>query len=159
MLVASCSLMYFNAQPYVYANIAGLFIFSIYFGTAQSLVFVCIMQIIMIKTGLATEFLSYSFILWVTDVLIIKISQSGIPKKISKNKETNLIAVIILSVAAMSILSKPISIGAFNWIQGSGRIIGKFISKEILLEQLKLFGASGIVTFIFYKIFNRFNRY
>lgn len=111
----------------------------------------------MMKTGLATEFLSYSFVLWVTNVLIIKIAQGGIPKRIAKNRNYNLIAVIVASVVLMAILSKPVSVAAFNWIQGGGRSFEGFINKEFIIEQLKIFGLSGIVTFIFYKIFNRFD--
>lgn len=157
IIATSSSLIFFNVPSYVYSNMVGLFIFSLYFGTAQSLVFVCIMQIIMMKTGLATEFLSYSFVLWVTNVLIIKIAQGGIPKRIAKNRNYNLIAVIVASVVLMAILSKPVSVAAFNWIQGGGRSFEGFINKEFIIEQLKIFGLSGIVTFIFYKIFNRFD--
>lgn len=157
MIATACSLIFFNVPSYIYTNIIGLFIFSLYFGTAQSLVFVCIMQIIMMKTGLATEFLSYSFVLWITEVLIIKVAQGGIPKSISKNRNTNLIAVILVSVIMMAILSKPVSIAIFNWIQGGGRSVGGFINKDFIIEQLKIFGLSGIGTFIFYKIFNRFD--
>lgn len=157
MMATASSLIFFNVPIYVYSNVIGLFIFSLYFGTAQSLVFVCIMQIIMMKVGLTTEFLSYSFVLWITDVLIIKIAQSGMPKSISKNRNYNLIAVILLSVILMAILSKPLSVAAFNWIQGGGKNISEFINKGLIIEQLKIFGLSGIVTFIFYTVFDRFN--
>ena len=157
MIVTASSLIFFNAPSYVYSNIIGLFIFSLYFGTAQSLVFVCIIQIIMMKVGLATEFLSYTFVLWVTNVLIIKIAQSGIPKSISKNRKYNLIAVIFASVILMAILSKPLSVAAFNWIEGGAKSFGEFINKGFIIEQLKIFGLSGIVTFIFYTVFDRFD--
>lgn len=157
ILATTSSLIYFNVPSYIYSNIIGLFIFSLYFGTAQSLVFVCVIQIIMMKVGLATEFLGYTFVLWISDVLIIKIVQSVIPKSIFKNRKYSLILIIAMSVILMAILSKPLSIVAFNWIQGGENEFGELINKEVILEQFKIFGLSGIVTFIFYTVFDRFN--
>ncbi|MEG0250482.1 MAG: hypothetical protein RR561_06450 [Peptostreptococcus sp.] len=151
-IYTTCSLIFLNVPSYIYLNIIGIFIFSIYFGIIPSLVFIAIMQIIMIKFGLSAEFLNYSLILWVIDISIISIVKNGISKNMIKNKKVYITLVIVVSSILLSILAKPLSIGISNWITTSSRDTSSLFETQAVLEQAKIYGFSGLITLIFYQV-------
>ncbi|PSJ30886.1 hypothetical protein UF10_08480 [Peptostreptococcus russellii] len=51
-IYTTCSLIFLNVLNYIYLNIIGIFIFSIYFGIIPSLIFIYLIQVVMIRFSL-----------------------------------------------------------------------------------------------------------
>lgn len=148
----TCSLIFLNLPSYIYLNIIGIFIFSIYFGIIPSLMFISVIQIIMMKFGLSAEFLNYSLILWLVDISIISLVKNGISKNMLTNKRLYISVSIVVSSILLSILAKPLSIGISNWITGNSREMSSLFELQSVLEQLKIYGFSAIISLVFYQI-------
>ena len=152
-IYTTCSLIFLNVPSYIYLNIIGIFIFSIYFGIIPSLIFISLIQVVMIRFSLSAEFLNYSLILWTVDVLIIFIVKNIILKYRVKNKRIYISLVIVVSTILLSILSKPLSIAISNWITNSARDMSSLFESQSIIEQARIYGFSGLVTLIFYQVF------
>ena len=140
------SLIFFEVADYVYLNIAGLFIFCMYFGFVPSVFYLVAIACIMIKFRLADTFFSYSLVLGFVNAAIISLFCAG---KIKFKK-------ILAASAVMALFSRIIASELYSLLS-SGKLsdVTFALSFEKIIAQARIYLFSGACTIMYFYIFKK----
>ena len=141
---AICSPIFFNVPKYIYLNISGIIIAGIYFNVVESILFVVIAQLMMVKFGLASVFPNYTTIVWLTSIIFVNVSEMYVRKFKSHIKK---LGVLYLCSFVMLLISKPISIILAKILISNDYNIADITKLSIWIDQIQICFFSIVVAY------------
>lgn len=161
-IITNISLIYFYVPSFVYLNIAGVFIFTIYFGLFKSLIFILITQLIMVRFGQTMNFLDYTLISNMVCVAIICFvyrAMDLMTKNIVKVEEKTSckilfenIIYIFVCIVILSILVRFISLFIFKNISEDMYYAKYIFDIKLLYKDFQIYGFSGVIALVYLTI-------
>lgn len=139
--VTSIVLIYYGVPDYIYLNIIGVFLFTVYNKFLPSILYILIYQFILYKFGQVYEFVSYTLVIGIVDVAIISaITSIGFFNKI---KYLN----IWISALFLSVFSKITSILIYrHFIEKTEINMVYLLGNSDFIIEIKRYFFSALIT-------------
>ncbi|MDO4711247.1 MAG: hypothetical protein Q4A75_04655 [Peptostreptococcaceae bacterium] len=142
------SLIFANVSKYIYMNMSGYFIFSVYFGLLPSIVYVMAIQLLLILSGQMDSFVSYSLILNLIHILI--------PSLIVKRGKAYYVKIFV-SATVLTMVARSLSLFLYrSSVMGSGSVT--LIDLKYLWTDAGIYFSSALVAFIFFFCLDRMTK-
>lgn len=175
VVATNISLIYFKVPSFVYLNISGLFIFSMYFGYIRSVVLIIFIQIFMNKIGQSMEFLDYGFIsniLSATTICTVSYLSTRVlyleklikiinTSNLGNHKDYSLhlfdyVIIAFFSIIIMAVSTRFLSTLIYSNISEYSYVTEVKFDSRLIAKDFLTYGFSGIVSLVYLSVLTFF---